>query len=130
MSEFSDYLEDKILDITLKGGTAFNVADTHLAVYTVVPTDAGGGTECSYSGYARQPITWGTVSGGSVASGAEVSFPPVLGTAITAVAIGVFDSATPAGSNLLYWTLLAASKDLSVNDVLNIASGDLTVTLD
>ena len=41
MSELSNYLEDKFLDITLKGGTAFSVPTPYLALFTTDPTDAG-----------------------------------------------------------------------------------------
>lgn len=145
MSEFSNYLENAILNLTLKGkntdgsttvtsGTstsadpAISVGTTYLALYTTTPSDAGGGTECSYTGYSRETISWGTVGSGSVASDAEISFDAVTGSSITATAVGVFDAST--SGNLLYWTALSASKTLNVGDVLSIASGDLTVTID
>ena len=33
MSELSNHLEDKFLEITLKGGTAYNVATPYLALF-------------------------------------------------------------------------------------------------
>ena len=47
MAGFSDYLEDKVLDHGF-GGTAYTAPTTlYVALYTVAPTDTGGGTEVS-----------------------------------------------------------------------------------
>ena len=44
MAGFSDYLEDKVLDHVF-GGVAYTQPTKHVALYTVAPTDTGGGTE-------------------------------------------------------------------------------------
>ena len=47
MAGFSDYLEDKVLDRVF-GGNAYTAPSTlYVALYTVAPTDTGGGTEVS-----------------------------------------------------------------------------------
>ena len=57
MSGFSDYLEDKVLDHVF-GGNAYTAPTTlYVALYTVAPSDTGGGTEVSGGGYARQTST-------------------------------------------------------------------------
>ena len=62
MAGFSDYLEDKVLDHVF-GGNAYTAPSTlYVALYTVAPTDTGGGTEVSGGAYARQTATF-TVSG-------------------------------------------------------------------
>ena len=62
MSGFSDYLEDKVLDHVF-GGNAFTAPTTlYVALYTVAPSDTGGGTEVSGGAYARQTGAF-TVSG-------------------------------------------------------------------
>ena len=127
MSELSNHLENKFLDITLKGGTAYNVATPYLALFTTDPTDAGSGTECSWSGYARQAMTFGTVSGGSVSSSGTITFPAVAGSNVTITHIGIYDASS--SGNLLYHTVLDASKTLSADDVMSVASGGISVTL-
>ena len=53
MAGFSDYLEDKVLDHVF-GGTAYTAPSTlYVALYTVAPTDTGGGTEVLGRGYSR-----------------------------------------------------------------------------
>ena len=77
MAGFSDYLEDKVLDHVF-GGTAYTAPTTHyVALYTVAPTDTGGGTEVSGGAYARQTSTF-TVSGTSpttATNAAAVEYP-------------------------------------------------------
>ena len=62
MAGFSDYLEDKVLDHVF-GGNAYTAPGTHyVALYTVAPTDTGGGTEVTGGSYTRQSGAF-TVSG-------------------------------------------------------------------
>jgi hypothetical protein len=127
MSEFSNFLEDKILDITLKGGTAYSVSTPHVELYTANPSDAGGGTVLADANYVIQAVTFGTVSGGSVSNSAELTYP-ALAAGATITGVAVFDDAS--STNMLYWTALTASKTLDAGDIFSIAAGDLTVTLD
>ncbi len=127
MSELSNHLENKFLDITLKGATAYNVTTPYLALFTTDPTDAGTGTECSWSGYARQSMSFGTISNGSVSSSGTITFPAVAGSNVTITHIGIYDASS--GGNLLYHTPLDSSKTLSADDVMSVASGGISVTL-
>tara|TARA_B100000780_G_scaffold167365_1_gene117184 strand:- start:1082 stop:1468 length:387 start_codon:yes stop_codon:yes gene_type:complete len=127
MSELSNFLENKFLDITLKGGSAYRVATPYLGLFTSDPTDAGSGTECSWTNYARQSMAFGTVSNGSVASTGEITFPAVVGSSVTVTHIGVFDAAT--SGNLLYHTALDVSKALAATDTMSVAAGGVSVTL-
>lgn len=127
MSELSNYLEDQFLAISLKGATAYTVATPYLALFSTDPTDAGSGTECSWTGYARQSMTFGTVSNGSVASSAEITYPAVAGANVTVTHIGIYDAATT--GNLLYHTALDASKTLAATDTMSVAVGGVSVTL-
>lgn len=127
MSELSNHLENKFLEITLKGGTAYNVATPYLALFSTDPTDAGSGTECSWTNYARQATTFGTVSNGSVSSSGTITFPAVVGSNVTITHIGIYDAATV--GNLLYHTVLDASKTLSADDIMSVADAGISVTL-
>ena len=127
MSELSNHLENKFLEITLKGATAYNVATPYLALFSTDPTDAGTGTECSWTGYARQSMAFGTVSGGSVSSSGTITFPAVVGSNVTITHIGIYDASSV--GNLLYHTPLDASKTLSADDVMSVAGGGISVTL-
>ena len=129
MSKFSDYLEEKILDATLKGGTFPSISTAYLAVFTGDPTDTGaGGTEGVWTNYARQAMTFGAISGGAVNSSAQIQFPALVGSNVTISYIGIFDAAS--GGNMLYHTNLATAKTLTADDVLSFAVNGVTVTLD
>lgn len=46
----------------------------YLALYTVSPTASGGGTEVTGGSYARLPITFGTITNGSMSNTSTVTF--------------------------------------------------------
>lgn len=126
MSSFSDYLENKVLDHVF-GGSAYTAPATlYLALYTVAPTDAGGGTEVSGGSYARQTCAF-TVSGNLASNTTAVEWPVATGTWGTVVAVGVFDAAT--SGNLLAYGNLTSSKSIASGDVFRIPAGDLDITL-
>lgn len=128
---FSDYLEDKLLKHVF-ANTAFTSPTTiYLALYTVAPDDAGGGTEVSTTstGYARQTCAF-TVSGSSptlATNTASVEWPVATASWGTVVAVGCVDAST--AGNLLAWADLTASKAIATGDVLRIPAGDLDITL-
>lgn len=127
MAGFSDYLENKVLDFVLSGGSFSQPGTKYLALYTVAPTDAGGGTELSGSAYARQSCAFTTTSSASTNTSA-VEWPTATGNWGTIVAVGIFDAST--SGNLLAWSTLTSSRTIETGDVFRIPAGDLDVTLD
>ena len=129
MAGFSDYLEDKVLDHVF-GGTAYTAPTTlYVALYTVAPTDTGGGTEVSGGAYARQTAAF-TVSGTSpttASNSAAVEYPTATANYGTVVAVGIFDALS--GGNLLAYANLDTSKVVSTGDVFRFNTGDLDITL-
>jgi hypothetical protein len=127
MSELSNFLENKFLDITLNSATAYNVTTPYLALFSTDPTDAGSGTECSWTGYARQSMSFGAASSGTASTDAAITFPAVAGSDVTITHIGIYDASS--SGNLLYHTPLDASKTLSADDVMSVASAGISVTM-
>jgi len=127
MAGFSDYLENKVLDYVLSGGSFSQPGTKYLALYTTAPTDAGGGTELSGSAYARQSCAFTTTSSASTNTSA-VEWPTATGNWGTIVAVGIFDAST--SGNLLAWSTLTSSRTIETGDVFRIPAGDLDVTLD
>ena len=99
----------------------------YLALYTVAPTDAGGGTECSGTSYARQSFTM-SVSGNLATNTANVEYPTAGSSWGTIVAVGVLTALT--GGTLIAYGNLTASKTIATGDVLRVPAGDLDITLD
>ena len=129
MAGFSDYLEDKVLDHVF-GGTAYTAPTTlYVALYTVAPTDTGGGTEVSGGAYARQTAAF-TVSGTNpttATNSAAIEYPTATANYGTVVAVGIFDALS--SGNLLAYANLTTSKVVSTGDVFRFNTGDLDVTL-
>jgi hypothetical protein len=127
MAELSNYLENALINVTLRA-TAYTAPTTvYLALYTTDPTDADTGTECSGTSYARQSITFGAPSNGVSTNSAAIEFPQAGGAWGTITHIGIRDAST--AGNLLYHTPLDASKTIATGDVFRIASSSLSVTL-
>ena len=127
MAEISNYLENALINVTLRA-TAYTAPTTvYVALYTTDPTDADTGTECSGTSYARQAVTFGAPSNGVTTNSAAVEFPQAGGAWGTITHIGIRDALTT--GNLLYHTPLDASKTIATGDVFRIASGSLSVTL-
>ena len=124
----STYLAHKLLDHVL-GNTAYSApATVYLALFTVAPTDAGGGTEVSGGSYARKSVTNNTTnfpnaSNGSKNLATEQAFPTATGGWGTVVAVGLFDAAT--NGNLLYWTTVT-SQVVNSGSTPTVAANSLT----
>lgn len=127
MAEMSNYLENALINVTLRA-TAFTAPTTvYVALYTTDPTDADTGTECSGTSYARQSVTFGAPSNGVSTNSAAVEFPQAGSSWGTITHIGIRDALTT--GNLLYHTPLDASKTIATGDVFRIATSSLSVTL-
>ena len=74
MSSLSDYTELEILDHIFGGAAYTSPTNVYLALYTVAPTDSGGGTEVSGNGYARQQMSFGAAASGSITTDTAESF--------------------------------------------------------
>lgn len=126
---FSDYLEDKVLKHVFTNTTYTPATTLYVALYTVAPTDAGGGTEVSGGSYARQSAAF-TVSGSSptqAANTAAIEYPTASASWGTIVAAAVFDASS--AGNMLAWADLTNNKTISSGDVFRFPAGQFVVTL-
>ena len=129
MAGFSDYLEDKVLEHVF-GGNAYTAPTTlYVALYTVAPSDTGGGTEVSGGSYARQTAAF-TVSGTNPTTASNtgaIEYPTATANYGTVTSVGIFDASS--SGNLLAYANLTTSKVVSTGDVFRFNAGDLDVTL-
>ncbi len=123
----SNFLENAIINATLRNTTYTSVATVYVSLWTSDPTDAGSGTEVSGGSYARTAVTFGAPSNGVTTNSANVTFPTATGTWGTVGWIGINDALS--GGNLLYHTALDASKSITSGDIFQITTGNLSVTL-
>jgi len=122
----SDYLENKLLDHFLGTATYTKPTTVYVGLYTVVPTDAGGGTQVTGGSYARQTATFSAAASGTTSNTGNIDFAGM--PAATTVAIGIFDALT--AGNLLLWGTLTTNKTTDAGDTLRIATGDLDISID
>ena len=127
MAEMSNYLENALINATLRNTSYTSPATVYVGLYTSDPTDANTGTEVSGGSYARTAVTFGAPSNGVSTNSASVEFPEATGSWGTVGWIGILDAAT--SGNLLYHTALDTSKAISSGDIFRITSGNLSVTL-
>jgi len=127
MSEISTYLENALINATLRATTFTSPSTVYVSLWTSDPTDAGSGTEVSGGSYARQSVTFGAPSSGLSTNNADVTFPTATGSWGTVGWIGINDAVS--SGNLLYHTPLDVAKAITTGDVFKIATGNLSVEL-
>lgn len=127
MAEMSNYLENALINATLRNTAYTSPTTVYVGLHTADPTDAGSGTEVSGGSYARTSVTFGSPSNGTSTNSAAVEFPQATGSWGTVSHIGIWDASST--GNLLYHTALDTSKTIETGDIFKIASGSLSVTL-
>ena len=127
MAEMSNYLENALINATLRNTSYTSVATIYVALYTTDPTDADTGTEVTGGSYARTSVTFAAPSNGVSLSSADVTFPTCTAGWGVVTHIGLRDAST--AGNLLYHTPLDTSKTIDTGDIFKISTGNLSVTL-
>lgn len=127
MAEMSNYLENALINATLRNTSYTSPATVYVGLYLTDPTDANTGTEVSGGSYARTAVTFGAPSNGAALNDSAVEFPQCTVAWGTVAYLGILDAAT--SGNLMYHTALDISKPIDVGDIFKIAVGSLSVTL-
>ena len=131
MSSFTDHTESLVLTWLLTNGTATRPTAWYVGLFTAAPSDTGGGTEVTGSGYARVATGTMTISGTSpttATNAAAIEFAAASGGNWGAVGwAAIFDAST--SGNMIAWAALSTARTINDGDVLRIPAGDLDVTL-
>lgn len=125
MADLSNYAEAEILQWLMTDETVTRPTAWYVALYSAAPSDAGGGTELSGSGYARQSVDFGTAG---TTSQADVTFTASGGNWANATHMGIFDAAT--SGNLLWHKALPVAKQIDDGDSIVFPAGDIDLALD
>lgn len=145
MSSATNYLENKLIDFLLRGQAFVPPANLYLALFTAAPSDAGGGTEVSGTGYARVAIpcalaTWsgtqgqGTIvassgTGGTSYNNQAVTFGEPGGAWGTVTHFAIMDADT--SGNMWYWNSLASEKTITAgNGAVVFLPNELSLQID
>lgn len=121
---FSNTYETNVLTWALTTSAVTRPTSWTVALYTVAPGEAGGGTEVTGGSYARTAVTF-SVTGDTASNTAAVEFPTATASWGTVVAAAVFDNS----SNMVAYGNLTASRTIGSGDVFRIPAGDLDITL-
>ena len=128
MSAISNYLENALINATLRNTTYTSPTTVYAALFTSDPTDAGSGTEVSGGSYARKAITFAAPSDGvTTNSAAACEFDQATGSWGTITHFAIFDALTT--GNMLYYGALTTSKTIASGDVFKFATSSVSVTL-
>lgn len=131
MSSFSDYTENLVLNWLFTANSATRPTAWYVGLFTAAPSDTGGGTEVSGSGYARKATGTMSVSGTSptnCTNDAAIEFAAASGGNWgTITHIAIFDALTT--GNMLGWAALTTSRTINDGDILRIPANDLDITL-
>ena len=129
MAALSDHAEKLILDWMMTAGAATRPTAWYVALYTAAPSDSGGGTELSGSGYARESVTFAAATSGTgtTSNTGAVVFTADGGDGGAVTHMGIHDAV--AGGNLLWHGALAAAKTVADGDTLEFAVGNIDLTV-
>ena len=130
MSSFTDYTENLALTYLFTTGSATRPTAWYVGLFTAAPSDTGGGTEVSGSGYAR--VVTGTISGSGTATtftnAAAIEFAAASGGNWGSIGwAGIFTAST--GGTLLAWAPLTTAKAINDGDIFRIPASSLSITL-
>lgn len=129
----SDFLENALINHVLGNAAYTAPATVHFGLYTVAPTDAGGGTEVTGGSYARVAVTnnatnFPAATAGLKRNGTVITWPTASASWGTVVAVGVFDAAS--AGNLLFWSTLNTNKTVDNGDTVSIPINSLSIQED
>jgi hypothetical protein len=140
MSAASNYLENKLLDHTLRYATApyTGVSTLYLALFNNTSGNAATNLEAgtltdevttSSSAYARKAVTFAAASSGSSASSATVTFDTATASWGSITHIAVMDGGTAGAGNVLFYGAVTTAKTIDTGDTFQVSSGNLTIAL-
>ena len=113
--------EDGMLDM-------FAASDTwELALFTSDPGESGDTSgEVSGGAYARQSVSFGSASSGSISNDAGIDFPTATGSWGTVSHWGLMDS----NGDVIWYGAVTVPKAITTGDIYRVPVGGLTLTLD
>ncbi len=143
----TNVFESGLLSLIFENANYANVGDAtglrgsstagvfRISLHTANPNEGGSQntTEAAYGSYARQDVArstagW-TVSSGSAANDAAITFPQAASGSETETHFGIGSDSSGAG-NLFIWGALTSSLAVSTGITPSFAISALTVTLD
>jgi hypothetical protein len=121
----STYLQDGLIDRLFHSSPSFTQpveANIQIALFSDQPTDSGG-TELTYTGYARENIDFNVASVRDLTQNGLITFGQNTGGDQTAQGYGIFE-----GANMLAYGDINPDKLISTNNTPSIADSSIVLT--
>lgn len=131
MTAFSNYLEEKVVDWSLRATAMGSApASVYVALHTGDPGETGASNEVSGGSYARVQVTAGFSAHGAAgptSNSAEILFPTATAAWGTVTHWSIQDASS--SGNCLYKGALTNSRNVQSGDAFRFAAGTLQITL-
>lgn len=127
LDSFTTYMQNKILDHTLRSISYTPPSSIYVALLSNVDNDGDIVEEINGSGYAREAISFDASVDGVSSNSAEVEFSVALEDWGSIPYVGLYDSLS--GGNLLMWGQFSIAKYSAISSVFKIKSGQLSIEL-
>ena len=125
--QISNYLEEKILDHTLRAISYSSPTTVYAALITSFTSDGDSVTEVSGVSYARQSMAFDAPSNGVTANTSLITFPTAGSDWGTATHVGIYDAVS--AGNLLFWAEFDIAKVIATSAVFRIPAGSYDLTM-
>ena len=125
--QISNYLEEEILDHTLRNIPFSSPTTVYAALLSSLSSDGDVVAELNGASYARQTIEFDEPSNGVTANSSLVAFPSVGSDWGTARYVGIYDAL--AAGNLLFWAEFDPARIIATSAVFKIPEGSLDIVL-
>ena len=122
----TQYLENKVLDGTLKATTYTAPANVYMSLYSTVNTSTTPGTELTGNGYSRQSVVFNTATAGISTGNANVTFSATGNTWPAVVSAAIMDANT--SGNMLYYATITP-KVVAAGDTLVFDGANIVITI-
>lgn len=135
MTNMTNTLETLLSNATLRG-TTYTGSRLYMALFTAAPGEAGGGTEATFTGYARVSFRsdiqansdqFSVPDGAGTASNTnDLVYAANSGSSQTVTHFAIFDASS--GGNMLFYGTLAAPKTIDPTDIPSFPAGTVRIT--
>tara|TARA_R110000744_G_C18861738_1_gene504078 strand:+ start:28 stop:411 length:384 start_codon:yes stop_codon:yes gene_type:complete len=125
--DFSNYLENKLIDATVRGVGYSTTLKVYMALFKTNPTKANIGIEVTGASYTRPNATFVAPVDGVSRNSGQISYAVATTDWGEAGWVGIMDSKE--GGNLLYFAALDFTKNILTGDQLKFKPNEITLTL-
>ena len=134
MANFSNYLEQKLIGVTLCGSSFTAPTTLWLSLATSLNSDGDSYTEVTTNvGYHRMPSVWVAPTSGPTWNtylASTVTWTAATSAWGTVTHFSIWDAYSVTTGNMLYWGALVTSRTMATSDTLAVGLGSSGLRLE